>query len=113
MKKSYFWFGQVIVLTAANAAHAQSSVTLYGLIDTGINYTNSAQTGKAANGALEGKSLVNMTDGSTRGYGSRWGLKGSEDLGGGLSAIFTMENGTVKLTSVGYVSCQRVVILIR
>jgi predicted porin len=51
MKKSYFWFGQVIVLTAANAAHAQSSVTLYGLIDTGINYTNSAQTGKAANGA--------------------------------------------------------------
>ncbi|MFM0201756.1 porin [Paraburkholderia fungorum] len=93
MKKCHFWVGQIITLAAANAAHAQSSVTLYGLIDTGINYTNSAQTGKGANGALEGKSLVNMTDGSTRGYGSRWGLKGSEDLGSGLSAIFTIENG--------------------
>ncbi|WP_087752796.1 hypothetical protein [Paraburkholderia caledonica] len=45
------------------------------MIDTGINYTNIAQTGKGANGALQGKSLVNMSDGSTRGYGSRWASK--------------------------------------
>jgi predicted porin len=93
MKKSHFWIAPVFTLAAANAAHAQSSVTLYGLIDVGINYTSNAQTGKSANGSLNGSSLANMTDGAYRGYGSRWGLKGSEDLGGGLAAIFTIENG--------------------
>jgi predicted porin len=93
MKKKYLWVGPVVAFAAANA-HAQSSVTLYGLIDLGINYINSAQTGRNAGGALNGKSLVSMSDGATRGYGgSRWGLKGSEDLGDGLSAIFTLENG--------------------
>ncbi len=92
MKKRYVYVGQIIALAAVNA-HAQSSVTLYGIIDTGINYTSSAQTGRNADGSLSGKSLVNMTDGATRGYGSRWGLRASEELGGGLSAIFTLENG--------------------
>ncbi|ABE36900.1 gram-negative porin family protein [Paraburkholderia xenovorans LB400] len=92
MKKSYLWAGQIIVLAAAHA-HAQSSVTLYGVIDTGINYTNSAQTGRNPDGSLNSGSQINMTDGATRSYGSRWGLRGSENLGGGLSAIFTLENG--------------------
>jgi general bacterial porin, GBP family len=65
----------------ATAAHAQSSVTLYGLIDAGITYTNNQQ----------GHSNFKMTSGSAN--GSRWGLRGSEDLGGGLKAIFTLENG--------------------
>lgn len=93
MKKSHFLVGPIVALAAANA-HAQSSVTLYGLIDLGINYSTSAQTGRNADGSLNGKSQVNMSDGATRGYGgSRWGVKGTEDLGGGLSAIFTLENG--------------------
>jgi general bacterial porin, GBP family len=65
----------------ATAAHAQSSVTLYGLIDAGITYSNN-QGGHSAWQATSG--AVN---------GSRWGLRGSEDLGGGLKAIFTLENG--------------------
>jgi len=65
----------------ATAAHAQSSVTLYGLIDAGITYTNNQQ----------GHSNWKATSGSVN--GSRWGLRGSEDLGGGLKAIFTLENG--------------------
>ncbi|GAB7525777.1 porin [Paraburkholderia sp. 2C] len=65
----------------ATAAHAQSSVTLYGLIDAGITYTNSQH----------GASNVQETSGSIN--GSRWGLRGAEDLGGGLKAIFTLENG--------------------
>ncbi|WP_028215860.1 porin [Paraburkholderia oxyphila] len=65
----------------ATAAHAQSSVTLYGLIDAGITYTNN-QGGHSAWQATSG--TVN---------GSRWGLRGAEDLGGGLKAIFTLENG--------------------
>jgi predicted porin len=67
----------------AGVAHAQSSVTLYGLIDAGITYANHGGTG--------GKDLVEYGDGVSQ--GSRWGLRGSEDLGGGLKAIFTLENG--------------------
>jgi GBP family porin len=66
----------------ATAAHAQSSVTLYGLIDAGITYTNN-QGGHGA--------AWQMTSGSVN--GSRFGLRGAEDLGGGLKAIFTLENG--------------------
>jgi len=65
----------------ATAAQAQSSVTLYGLIDAGITYTNNQQ----------GHSNFKATSGSVN--GSRWGLRGAEDLGGGLKAIFVLENG--------------------
>ncbi|MEX3941511.1 porin [Paraburkholderia sp. BR10937] len=65
----------------ATAAHAQSSVTLYGLIDAGITYTNNQH----------GHSNWQATSGTVN--GSRWGLRGAEDLGGGLKAIFTLENG--------------------
>ncbi|SAK55105.1 porin [Caballeronia pedi] len=70
---------------AATSAHAQSSVTLYGIIDAGISYANNA----ARTGGSD--SLWKYDDGVAQ--GSRWGLKGSEDLGGGLKAIFTLENG--------------------
>ena len=69
----------------ASTAHAQSSVTLYGLIDVGITYTNSQLTSSG------GHSNVQLTSGAVD--GSRWGLRGAEDLGGGLKAIFTLENG--------------------
>ncbi|MBN3808564.1 porin [Paraburkholderia sp. Ac-20347] len=65
----------------ATAAHAQSSVTLYGLIDAGVTYANNSG----------GHSLWKATSGTVN--GSRWGLRGSEDLGGGLKAIFTLESG--------------------
>ncbi len=65
----------------ATMAHAQSSVTLYGLIDAGITYTNNQR----------GSHNFQQTTGSVN--GSRWGLRGAEDLGGGLKAIFTLENG--------------------
>ncbi|ACC75325.1 porin [Paraburkholderia phymatum] len=73
--------------TLAGAVQAQSSVTLYGLIDTGLTYTNSQITGTGAGG----HSNWQMTSGGVQ-Y-SRWGLRGAEDLGGGLRAIFTLENG--------------------
>ncbi|HKT96472.1 MAG TPA: porin [Paraburkholderia sp.] len=65
----------------ATAAHAQSSVTLYGLVDAGITYANNSG----------GHSLWKASSGTVN--GSRWGLRGAEDLGGGLKAIFTLENG--------------------
>jgi GBP family porin len=66
---------------ASGEAHAQSSVTLYGLIDASLVYTNSA-TGHAA---------VQAASGSVT--GSHWGVLGHEDLGGGNQAIFQIENG--------------------
>jgi predicted porin len=68
------------------AAHAQSSVTLYGLIDAGITYVNHTA---AANG--HSHSLFKFDDGIDG--GDRFGLKGVEDLGGGYKAVFTLENG--------------------
>ncbi|CAB3804118.1 porin [Pararobbsia alpina] len=65
----------------AGAAHAQSSVTLYGLIDAGIVYTNN-QGGKSA--VQEQSSMLSN---------EVWGVRGNEDLGGGLHAIFRLENG--------------------
>ena len=77
---------------AAGAAQAQSSVTLYGIID--VNYIwqelpTNVGTAAAPRIAQESFSAINSGHQS----GSRWGLRGSEDLGGGLKAIFTVEGG--------------------
>ncbi len=81
MKKS------LIAIALAGAftlpAHAQSSVTLYGLIDTGVVYTNNQQ----------GHSNYQLLSSSTQ--NTVFGLKGSEDLGGGLHAIFKLEQGFI------------------
>ncbi|TAL97788.1 MAG: porin [Paraburkholderia sp.] len=69
------------LLGTAGVAHAQSSVTLYGVLDDSIQYVSNVQ----------GHSLWNMAAGNLQ--GNRWGMKGSEDLGGGLKAIFQLENG--------------------
>ncbi|MEM5342223.1 porin [Paraburkholderia azotifigens] len=71
------------LLGAAGAAHAQSSVTLYGLIDESIQYVHNADRSN--------NNLWNMFSGNLQ--GSRWGMKGTEDLGGGLKAIFQLESG--------------------
>ncbi len=74
-----------ILATLGGTAHAQSSVTLYGLIDAGISYVNNSKTSTGSD------KLFKYDDGVAQ--GSRWGLRGTEDLGGGLKAIFVLENG--------------------
>lgn len=71
----------------AGAASAQSSVTLYGRADVNIAYTTP--------GNDRGDSIWNMKDGGTSSGigGSRWGMRGVEDLGGGLKALFVLESG--------------------
>jgi len=71
------------LLGTAGVAHAQSSVTLYGLVDESIQYVNNATP--------VGGHVFRMFSGNLQ--GSRFGLKGTEDLGGGLKAIFQLENG--------------------
>jgi predicted porin len=70
------------------AAHAQSSITLYGIIDEGFEAISNAPVA----GSKSGGRLFRL-DANNGLNGSRFGLKGSEDLGGGLKAIFTLENG--------------------
>lgn len=73
---------------ATISSHAQSSVTLYGIVDAGIGYQSSGTAlGKTSGGA----SLVKMAQGIWA--GSRFGFKGSEELGGGTRAIFQLEEG--------------------
>jgi predicted porin len=80
-------------IVGATPAFAQSSVTLYGIIDAGLNFASNVQTGHNASG-LKGSNQYSFQDGATGGIrGSRWGLRGTEDLGGGLKALFVLENG--------------------
>lgn len=71
---------------ASGAAFAQSSVTIYGVVDAGLTATKGVA---AADGSK--KSRVGLDSGLLS--GSRIGFKGVEDLGGGTSAIFNIENG--------------------
>ena len=71
-----------VLSTFAGVAAAQSTVTLYGVADVGIS------SSKAANNATR---LTEMSAGNQS--GNRWGLRGTEDLGGGLKANFQFESG--------------------
>ena len=80
MKKLTLVASAVMGLLSASAVMAQSTVTLYGLVDAGYNHVTGLKNGSfngIASGIMEG---------------SRWGLRGTEDLGGGYKAIFTLEN---------------------
>src|SRR5271156_4107576 len=79
MKKSLLAAG--ILGVCAGAAHAQSSVTLYGIVDEGLTFTQNSH----------GQRQYSMVSGEIQ--ASRWGLRGTEDLGGGMKAVFVLENG--------------------
>ena len=77
-----------VAAMASGAAFAQSNVTVYGIADMGYNYSSGSEA-KLAAGKL--KSRSGMDSGIQS--GSRLGFKGTEDLGNGLSALFTYEMG--------------------
>lgn len=78
-----------IAASFATAASAQSSVTLYGLVDAGFTFVNNVQAPEGADHYKN--SSWSMSGGNVN--MSRWGLRGLEDLGGGMKAIFTLESG--------------------
>lgn len=81
MKKSLL---ALAVLGAfAGAASAQTNVTIYGLVDVAVTRSDTNAT----------QPVWSLDGGNFTKNGSRLGFKGTEDLGGGLSAIFTLENG--------------------
>ncbi|MDR7008415.1 porin [Paraburkholderia strydomiana] len=80
-KSVLFSLAAASVVAVPTYASAQSTVTLYGAIDEGLQYTSN----------VKGKSNIETTSGQDS--GDRWGLKGTEDIGGGLKAVFQIENG--------------------
>jgi predicted porin len=77
--------GAAAALAVAGApAAAQSSVTLYGVVDVSVETLNNV--GAAGNSLTRVPSLTGYLP-------SRFGLRGSEDLGGGMRAVFVLENG--------------------
>ncbi len=73
------------LLTLPASVNAQSNVTLYGTIDSGFVHANHTLT---ENGPQSASSITSNIIG-----GSRWGLRGTESLGRGLSALFQIESG--------------------
>jgi predicted porin len=65
------------------SAQGTSSITLYGIVDAGVEHLNNVAAGGSLSRMPSTTSLVP----------SRWGLRGSEDLGGGLKAIYPLESG--------------------
>jgi predicted porin len=84
-------------LCTAGAANAEGSVTLYGIADAGVMYLSHSTP--EFNGGTGTAHVFQLTN---SGYSpSLWGLKGTEDLGGGLEADFKLESG-INLANGGY-----------
>jgi predicted porin len=78
----------------SGAAMAQSSVQLYGIIDLGVVHTSNQSLGYSPTGVAKGYTGQSVNKlGTGVQSGSRIGVKGTEDLGGGLSAFFQAETG--------------------
>lgn len=81
---------RIVALTCclcAGAAHGQSTVAIYGLLDTGVTYTNRVLPA----GATQPGRQISVHPGAMQ--ASRLGFRGSEDLGNGVKAVFTLEGG--------------------
>jgi predicted porin len=93
MKKTVFALAALGALTGL--AQAQTAIAVYGLLDNGIEYTSNANAAK--------KSLTRLQSGGMN--TSRFGFRGSEDLGGGLKVVMQLEGGikldTGELDSAG------------
>jgi predicted porin len=84
MKKSLFAIAAVTAF--AGAAQAQSSVTVYGIVDAGYIGTNNRVSAAGRTTKATGGEFGQGAESTTR-----LGFRGNEDLGGGMSAFFTLE----------------------
>ncbi len=92
--KNMLSLAAILATTLSSAAHADTSVTLYGIIDAGVGYSKIDGTYVDPNTGVStslDRSRFGMTDSVKN--GSRWGIRGKEDLGDGLYATFRLESG--------------------
>ena len=86
MKKLTLVAAATTALLSSTAVMAQSSVTLFGIVDAAVTYTTK-QVGGSRTGVDAGQLAT-----------SRWGMRGTEDLGGGLKANFVLEGTLINDT---------------
>lgn len=81
------------LLALTGGAFAQSSVTLFGIVDVGVSYYSLKSNNVGAVTAARPSSITLSQTALTSGnwVPSRWGFRGTEDLGGGMSAGFWIE----------------------
>lgn len=82
--------GAFASLLFVSSAGAKPNVVLYGVVDTGLTYVHVSRAAIENQAALS-SSQFGMDSGVQS--GSRWGLRGSDDLGAGWSASFVLEGG--------------------
>jgi len=89
MKLKALALGVALAFPMMASAQSSTSVTLYGIVDTGIEYVNNIAADRAGDETHSSTHFTNLT----QSVPSRWGLRGTEDLGNGLKAVFTLESG--------------------
>lgn len=107
MKKTLIALAAV---AATSAAFAQSSVTLYGILDAnyGTRTTTLTESGVGYANTLFKNKVTGLSDGGPNGIStSRWGVRGTEDLGSGMKANFVLETALSVNDGVGTGSFQR------
>ena len=88
------------LMSAGVVAHAQSSVTLYGRLDAGIEYMSGVPSGANVNGAATQTNSRWKAESGDWGT-SLWGMKGVEDIGGGNKVLFQLEGSFNTMTGAG------------
>lgn len=73
----------LLIGAASSIAHAQSNVVVYGIVDTSVRYVSSDNAAGQHNVRMDNGAISN----------SRYGFRGTEDLGGGNKALFKLEGG--------------------
>jgi len=102
MNRKFIGLGLFLAVNSAFAqSTSQSSVEVYGVLDVAVVHVENSLSadgnyGSTINGLSATKSTINngvtaMINGGIQ--GSRWGVRGSEDLGGGMKAFFLLESG--------------------
>jgi predicted porin len=96
------WIAAAASVALGGVAHAQSSVTLYGVVDSGLLYQSTSGASFSSKAPNTGK-IYAFRDGGI--YSSNWGIKGTEDIGGGYKVNFRLQgafnSGTGKLGLAG------------
>src|SRR5690606_9156627 len=99
MKLKALALGVALAFPMMAQAQSSTSVTLYGVVDTGIEYVNNIAEYDTVIDPISGNRVANQRIGDsnsthftnlTQSWPSHWGLRGTEDLGNGLSAVFTL-----------------------
>ena len=77
-----------LLICHLTSAQAQDSLTVYGIIDIGLQYATVNQT---RDHAIQSNQFFGVSSGVQS--GSRFGLRGTHSMGGGFETVFTLENG--------------------